>query len=280
MNRKTDKKTDRNCYTITDMAHLLGVTTHMLRHYEKMDIIHPVIDPDNRYRYYSVVDIRRFNLSRSLLTSGVSLEQSSKILNHMDLKELEQLTEEKIKQKEIEIVKAHQAIQNLRQIKKIYGDWIYKVGQVWVEYYPTMWRLNVSMNEKAIISDTLKRQKEEWLSFLPGVKWVSKFRKDVLKTFAEGKIEYEYGLICQEHDALEMGLSRTPDVEVIPGSNYLVNIFTKSDREPLTWEDIKGLTDYLQKNNIKNFGDMFSYMVASEVDNGQDVNYHKLVLKI
>ncbi|MBQ4266335.1 MAG: MerR family DNA-binding transcriptional regulator, partial [Clostridia bacterium] len=45
-------------YTISEMSKLLGVTTHMLRYYEKIGIIRPVVNPENGYRYYSVVDTR------------------------------------------------------------------------------------------------------------------------------------------------------------------------------------------------------------------------------
>ena len=42
-------------YTISEMASLLGVTTHMLRHYEKMGIISPEVNEQTGYRYYTVL---------------------------------------------------------------------------------------------------------------------------------------------------------------------------------------------------------------------------------
>ena len=33
-------------YTISEMASLLGVTTHTLRYYEKMGLIHPEVNED------------------------------------------------------------------------------------------------------------------------------------------------------------------------------------------------------------------------------------------
>ena len=48
-------------YTISEMASLLGVTTHTLRYYEKMGLIHPEVNEDTGYRYYTVTDTRRFN---------------------------------------------------------------------------------------------------------------------------------------------------------------------------------------------------------------------------
>ena len=51
-------------YTISEMASLLGVTTHTLRYYEKMGLIRPEVNEDTGYRYYTVTDTRRFNLCR------------------------------------------------------------------------------------------------------------------------------------------------------------------------------------------------------------------------
>ena len=36
-------------YTISEMASLLGVTTHTLRYYEKMGLIHPEVNEDTGY---------------------------------------------------------------------------------------------------------------------------------------------------------------------------------------------------------------------------------------
>ena len=41
-------------YTISEMASLLGVTTHTLRYYEKMGLIRPEVNEETGYRYYTV----------------------------------------------------------------------------------------------------------------------------------------------------------------------------------------------------------------------------------
>lgn len=45
-------------YTISEMAALLGVTTHTLRYYEKMGLIQPEVNRETGYRYYTVTDTR------------------------------------------------------------------------------------------------------------------------------------------------------------------------------------------------------------------------------
>lgn len=58
-------------YTISEMAALLGVTTHTLRYYEKMGLIQPEVNRETGYRYYTVTDTRRFNLCRELRAGGL-----------------------------------------------------------------------------------------------------------------------------------------------------------------------------------------------------------------
>ena len=67
-------------YTISEMAALLGGTTHTLRYYEKMGLIQPEVNRETGYRYYTVTDTRRVNLCRELraklaLHEGVPAEQ-------------------------------------------------------------------------------------------------------------------------------------------------------------------------------------------------------------
>lgn len=267
-------------YTISEMASLLGVTTHMLRHYEKVGIIQPEVDPRNGYRYYCVVDTRRFNLSRTLLACGISLKQCAEILSNADQESLSRLIAEVTAAKQREIKRMQISINYLQTLEEVYGDLIHRVGQVWTEHFPPMWRLNCSQNEKAVISKEAARQREEWLECLPGVFWVSRIRREIIRTFSDGDIDYEYGLMCYASDAKDMGLKKTPEVEMVPGGDYLVTIHTKTARGPFTWQNIAAATDYLRKENITSFGDAFSHIIASRIIDGEPVNYHKVFLKI
>ena len=67
-------------YTISEMASLLGVTTHTLRYYEKMGLIRPEVNEETGYRYYTVTDTRRFNLCRELRAAELSLEECRELI--------------------------------------------------------------------------------------------------------------------------------------------------------------------------------------------------------
>ena len=67
-------------YTISEMAALLGVTTHTLRYYEKMGLIQPEVNRETGYRYYTVTDTRRSScrICRSSMASVTAVEGSSR----------------------------------------------------------------------------------------------------------------------------------------------------------------------------------------------------------
>ncbi len=267
-------------YSISEMAALLGVTTHMLRHYEKMGIITPDVDPANGYRMYTVIDTRRFNLSRNLLAAGIPLEQCAEMMKDLPMQEVDAVFARKEKELERQIVRVSIARKYLQTQRRIWETLSERVGTIWVDQYPRMWRLNFSQVEKPFLSRQLQEEKEEWLKCLPAVFWVSRIPNAVLSSFSEGEIEYGYGLMCYEEDALALGLRQTANVEIVPGGDYLITMHRKTVRGPFTWEDIRAMTDYIRARGISFFGDAFSMIAASREEDGVQANYHTLFLKI
>lgn len=267
-------------YTISETAELLGVTTHMLRHYEKVGIIRPETSEESGYRYYSVIDTRRFNLSRSLLASGIPLHQCAEIMSTMPVADVEALIDGKIAEQQRQLERMRIVLQHLKATKEYYATLDEKVGAIWMENHPRMWSLNLSHNEKPYTEQELRREKEEWLECMPAVTWVSRIRSEVLGQFSEGEIEYGYGLMCYEDDAKALGLRRTQRVEIVPGGDYLVTLMRKTERGPFTWEDIHALTAYMQARRLSFFGDAFSFIAASRIEDGVEANYHVVLAKV
>lgn len=267
-------------YTIGEMSQLLGVTSHMLRHYEKLGIIRPEINQETGYRYYSVIDTRRFTLCRLLFTSGIPLEQCRTILQGVSQEDLEQVVRQQVEAHQKEIQREKIAIRFLQKLNETYQSLEFDVGKMRIEYYPRRWRLVLSQNEEAICNAALEQEREEWLKCQPATYWVSRIPNRVLRQFSQGHIDYDYGLMCTEEDALALGLRRTANVEIIPAGDYLVTLHRKISRDEWKWEDIHAATAYLQENSMSVFGDAFSNIVASRIEDGKIVNYHSLKVKI
>ena len=78
-------------YTISEMASLLGVTTHTLRYYEKMGLIRPEVNEETGYRYYTVTDTRRFNLCRELRAAELSLEECRELIGSPSVEQSDEM---------------------------------------------------------------------------------------------------------------------------------------------------------------------------------------------
>lgn len=267
-------------YTISEMASLLGVTTHMLRHYEKMGIIAPEVNKENGYRYYTVLDTRRFNLSRLLFSCGLSLDQCAQLMGDTSQEEIENAFAQQEDALALEAQRIQYAIKYLRTYRETLPLLEADVGRIHIEHLPDMWRLNLSDMEKPSTDRALQAEKQRWLACMPAVLWVSRIPFEVLKQFSEGTIEYGFGLMCYVEEGRALGLKRTSNVEAIPGGDYVTMLHKKADRGPWTWEDIAPMTQFLQDNNFTHFGDAFSYILASSVVDGKPVNYHKLMVKV
>lgn len=75
-------------------------------------------------------------------------------------------------------------------------------------------------------------------------------------------------------------LRRTPDVELVPSGDYAVLLHRKNDRLPWRWDDIRSMSEFLQKRGVTNFGDGFSCVGGSGEKNGSPVNFHKRMVKL
>lgn len=219
-------------YTISEMASLLGVTTHMLRYYEKVGILAPEVNEQTGYRYYTVLDTRRFNLSRQLFSAGIPLETCAQLMNEMTTAEAERTMVHQIKTLQREAERIQIAMRYLQDELDLLPVLENELNQIHIEYLKPMWRLNLSMMEKADNDPALRQEKQKWLELMPATFWVSKIPHESLSSFEKGIVEYAYGLMCYEEDARRLGLRRSSYVELVPGGDYAVMYSQKADRGP------------------------------------------------
>lgn len=267
-------------YTISEMAKLLGVTTHTLRYYEKMGIIKPESGGDNKYRYYCVLDTRRFNLCRMYRSMGYSLEECSQLLNWEEPKQREELLSENLRKQKRKLLWLQESIKWMEEYNETFLDMGRYVNQIYVVHWPSYYRLSFSHNEMVYKDAQLEKEKERWLEYLPLVRWASRIPQRILAQMGDGPLDYDYGLMVSEEHARLLGIRKTPHVELVPGGDYLQTVFRKNRREDYSWENIACMTDYLQKNNIRLYGDAFSNCIMSRSIPGGVENYHYFAVKI
>jgi len=75
----------KNRYLVNEIAKFFDVTTDTIRYYDKLDIIKPDKNEENKYRYYSREDLISFSYVFLLKKLGLSLKHIEVLLNHNSL---------------------------------------------------------------------------------------------------------------------------------------------------------------------------------------------------
>ena len=249
-------------YTISEMAALLGVTTHTLRYYEKMGLIQPEVNRETGYRYYTVTDTRRFNLCRELRAAGFTLEECKDFLDEPSTAVTDAMLDRQIRQLERRQVLNRMSIRFLQNTREYYHTLEQDAGRVWVQNFPEMWRLVLSQEEEARNDPALQAEKAEWLECMPAVRWVSRLPSRVMEQFRVGRNEYDYGqLVC--------------------GGDYLTTVWKKDYRGSFGWDSLETLHAEILRRGFRAVGDTFSSILASrEQPDGSIINYHLTRTKI
>lgn len=76
---------------IKDAAKLLGVTSDMLRNWERNGLLKVPRDPHSRYRYYGAVELDRVRVIRTLSRAGYSVMAILRMLRRLDAGERDNL---------------------------------------------------------------------------------------------------------------------------------------------------------------------------------------------
>ena len=154
-------------YTISEMASLLGVTTHTLRYYEKMGLIRPEVNEETGYRYYTVTDTRRFNLCRELRAAELSLEECRELIGSPSVEQSDEMFARQAARLRRRQVLDELSIRFLEKMQEQYRTLEQDAGRVWVQNFPEMWRLTFSQEEEASRDRELQQEKAEWLECMP-----------------------------------------------------------------------------------------------------------------
>ena len=130
-----------NLYSIGQAEKICNVSQRMLRYYEKQGLIQPdEIDPDSRYRYYSIETLRRVQTVRYLIDQGFVLEEIGNSAFSGKLDSFREGVVKKIQETQEKIDYYYQRMESLKQWGALLleGEQVlaHRPEEVSVRYYP------------------------------------------------------------------------------------------------------------------------------------------------
>lgn len=178
-------------YKIGQLSKTMGVSTHLLKHYEKFQLVEPMKNSDTNYRYYDlrqcgrIIEAKKFrNLGFSIKdTAGLLNEYTNDQLNTALMTKVDEL-EEQIK----ELQKQHELGQELIEDSNRCDCYL---NQWFVEDCREVLFYQQSKEEKLLEKTMPDEENENLMIQLPAYKSVVVIHKD---SFYQDEIEYQWGI--------------------------------------------------------------------------------------
>ena len=218
----------KNCFSISQAAQIVGITTETLRHYDRIDLVKPcMIDEWTGYRYYSQQEIIRLNTIRALRCMDLTLSEIKDILAYDDfnkivatLKQAEKSADEKI----AELHYAKTKIQRARTYyeKKLSGEQ-QKEG-AFVKHYPQRVILLSDTMETPTLDNLWNYHKHFYDQISDNQK--NEFSFEDLAGIYEWNGQSRLFAICTRY-------AKTVGIKILPQGRYLCADCTEENRQQI-----------------------------------------------
>lgn len=260
-------------YCIGEFASILGVTSDTLRLYEKHNIVKPVKDESNSYRYFNDLDVRDLLMSRWYRSLRFPLQD---VAGLMQMSSLEGVTD-KIKDSRLELeeevrrlTRLLSKVTGLEQEMKAVPD---RLNRCILKQVPGLHRIRQTERNSLIRSEALHRLVNAWMELLPFTFYC--FRMETGEPEQPGQssqpdqqngeaFNYSWGLTLTEQDALELAAETGEQTEYLPPALCISTVLRTSAEEHLNRESFRPLYRYMEEYGYSAAGEVFGKILLTE----------------
>lgn len=266
-------------YSIGEFAEITGVTVDTLRLYEKHDIIKPMRDEQNNYRYYDDLDVRNLLMSRWYRSIQIPLQdvatitrEPSKDIILEKLREVKNNLEEEIKSKTMLLNKIIEINRDLNEIESSLNNC--KKKEV-----PGIYRLKQTRKNTLLQDDMIISVVDEWMDLLPFTFYSFRIDNEGILSNEE-YLEYNWGLGIWEEEANYFNLKLNDHIEYFPPRTCISSVILSSHSKHLMRSSFQFMIDYIEENNLKINGNIFGKIILTEKVDGEKRSYLEVNIPI
>ena len=173
-------------YSISQVARMLGLGIDAVRFYEKKGLVHPQVNPQNRYRMYSLYQIMELLDVSYYRSLGMSIEQIQQLYESSNEEQLMELLDKKRQETEHSIRYEQQLLKRIEHVGRMAARIRERDGEIGIEVFP----------ESYVLFEQQENSLERYLEQVSGM-------------------DYDHYIFCQMVrelmiDTEEKGCSQTP----------------------------------------------------------------------
>ena len=257
-------------YKIGEVARILGISTDLIRYYEKKGVVKPKKNRSNRYRYYDVWDVNLLIDCIWYKKMGFGIEEIGRMSNvesHDDL--VARLSarsgeiSESMRYQELLLARMRSLTDSIVRVKGGVGVCDLRTNREFLYY----------LNRKnEIFEDTpaLRSLNEEWSRFMPFTKRLFYIGSDTL----EGeKDDYRWGYSIGMEYVSYFSIEAVPPVSLMQENLCVHTTFTSQGGGGFTARRIDFMKAYAAENKLSPRGFAFGNLICSVMEDNLLTGY-------
>ena len=262
-------------YNISKTSRFLGISSELLRHYERLGLIEPERS-ENGYRFFDYRQIDKLQGIRRFRNMGFSLAEIDRLIDTAEYDEVGTLLQQALERSRNEIrwlTELERANRMLTEEWTRLPDHFGRLEEVLSpEIVRVDTRYNSQMNE-AIVSDELMA----WLERTPVVFISPAFpRKGILAGSED--IRFGYGVEIDARRQLQI-----PPVEGerhIPAQRCITTVVFSRGQEHISCRHLRGAAAYCEEHGLTISGDAWGMTIGNCRDHGETCRYHRVFVPV
>lgn len=250
-------------YSIGEFATITGVSTDTLRLYEKQDIIRPLKDHSNNYRYYNDLDVRSLLMSRWYRSMQIPLYDVSKLINGGTSHQVMDKIEESKLNLEEQIRKSTLLLNKMNEIQTELGQVEERLQKCQIKQLPGRYRLKQTNQNRLLKEPFLKGVVNEWMELLPFTFFCFRI-ENWNETPDNDMFEYSWGVTLTEEDLMNLNVGISDGVEYLPPVRCLSSVIRTSAQESFSVNSFRFMLDKLAARGHKVTGNITGKLLLNE----------------
>lgn len=264
-------------YKIGDVARILGISTDLLRYYEKKGVVTPTKDKQNDYRYYDAWDINFLIDCLWFKNFGFSIPQVAYMVSDCCYMDLIPLLEEKrdelmtsIHQQELLL---HRLSQHCEQVLRVKNS----MGKCEITQSPEIICYLNRYDTAYDNSPEMQKLSKQWLQYMP---FLQRYFEMPLDPEGGYPHHYAWGFSLEMEYVEELSVLIKPPVMHQPSVTCIHSTFKSSGKNAFSPKHINYLFDYASENGLTVSGDARGNLVCSILEDGINTGYFEVWLPV
>ena len=258
-------------YKIGDVARILGISTDLLRYYEKKGVVTPEKDEHNDYRYYDFWDINFLMDCLWFKNFGFSIEQIADMVRIPSAQELV----DRFEYREDQLRSTIKRCQLLLKRSEQYREEISRIPEL-------LYKCEISRSREAVCyvnregteypaNAQLASLARQWLEFMP---FNHRYFEIDAPALADGGLEdCRWGFSLGLEYAQELGCEPTPPVMKLESQKSIHTVFKSSGKGNFAPGKLTYAVDWAAANGYKINGPVRGVLVASVLEGDELSGY-------